>query len=280
MIEVRFSTYSPADLPSSTRPAPAKKRRLSQRKGISSSRKAPRGLPASAASRSASSSAWSSSRSASLMIAAARSPGVVAAQPGKARFAAATARSTSSSAESCISAIASPVAGFVTSSVSPSAASTNSPSMKFWSLVLVAVAMCLLSLCGDAQDVLYGRVLHARALRDRGMGDLAVGHVNSRLQTRQLLDRSLQAMVGQGEHVRQRGVREREGRGNGHGTRHVCNAVMGDAVDLVHRVGVGRGMRGLEAAALVDRYVNQHGALLHQAALVAFYDVGGASVEE
>ena len=67
-------------------PAPPKKRRLSHMNGISSSRKALRGLPASAASRSDSSSACSSSRSASLRSAAARSPGVVAAQPGKARL--------------------------------------------------------------------------------------------------------------------------------------------------------------------------------------------------
>ena len=71
----------------------------------------------------------------------------------KARLAAATARFTSSSFESGISAIASPFAGLITSSVAPSAESTNSPSMKFWSLVLVAVAMCgssLLVLGDDA----------------------------------------------------------------------------------------------------------------------------------
>ena len=131
MIEVRPETNSMDALPSSTRPAPAKKRRLSHVTGISSSRNALRGLPASAASRSEISSACSSSASASLSSAAARSPGVVAAQPGKAFFAAATARFTSSSVESGISAITSPFAGFVTSSTAPSAASTNSPSMKF-----------------------------------------------------------------------------------------------------------------------------------------------------
>ena len=77
------------------------------------------------------------------MSAAARSPGVVAAQPSKARLAAATARFTSSSVDSGISAITSPLAGFGTSSVAPSAESTNSPSMKFCSLVLVVVAMVL-----------------------------------------------------------------------------------------------------------------------------------------
>ena len=60
-----------------------------------------------------------------------RSPGVVVAHESKARLAAATARFTSSSFESGISAIGSPFAGLITSSVAPSAASTNSPSMKF-----------------------------------------------------------------------------------------------------------------------------------------------------
>ena len=55
------------------------------------------------------------------------------------RVAAATARSTSSAVDSGASAIASPVAGLRTVSVAPSAGSTNSPSMKFWSLVWCAV---------------------------------------------------------------------------------------------------------------------------------------------
>jgi hypothetical protein len=52
-----------------------------------------------------------------------------------------------------MSAITSPLAGLVTSSVAPSAASTNSPLMKFWSLVLLMVAIAgphLLALGGDA----------------------------------------------------------------------------------------------------------------------------------
>ena len=149
--------------------------------GISSSRNALRGLPASAASRSESSSACSSSASASLMSAVARSPGGVAAQAGKARLAAATARFTSSSADSGISAITSPVAGFVTSSVAPSAASTNSPSMKFCSLIVVAIAIVppvldstvTARLSRYAQHVFDGRVLHADALRDGRVRDLA-----------------------------------------------------------------------------------------------------------
>ncbi len=146
--------------------------------GISSSKKALRGLPASAASRSDSSSACSSSRSASLLMAAARAPGVVRAQPSKAAFAAATARFTSSSVDSGISAITSPLAGFTTSSVAPSAASTSSPSMKFCSLVLATVAIGP-SLGGDAEDVLDGGVFHAGALSHGLVGDLALGHVHA-----------------------------------------------------------------------------------------------------
>ena len=131
MIEVRPSEYSPAALPSRLRAAPAKKRRLSAMNGISSSKNALRGLPASADSRSASTSAFSSIASASLSSAVDRSPGVVVDQPSNAARAAATARSTSSEEESGACAMTSPVEGLITSSVAPSAASANSPLMKF-----------------------------------------------------------------------------------------------------------------------------------------------------
>ena len=127
--------YSPAARPSMQRAAPAKKRRLSAITGTSSSSTALRGLPASAASRSAISSARSSIRSAIRSSARARSPGGVAAQPSKASFAASTARSTSGLVESGASAIGSPLAGLITSSVPPSTGSTASPPMKFFNLV-------------------------------------------------------------------------------------------------------------------------------------------------
>ena len=92
--------YSPAARPSIVRAAPAKKRSWSAITGISSSTTALRGLPASAASRSAISSPRSSIRSAIRSSARARSPGGVAAQPGKAPLAAATAASTSGLVES------------------------------------------------------------------------------------------------------------------------------------------------------------------------------------
>src|SRR3954454_6538170 len=122
--------YSPADLPSSTRAAPAKKRRLSAETGISS-RALESGLPTFFDSSSASSSALSSIASASFNSASPRSPGVVSSHSGSAFLAASTARSTSAWVPLGTSAITSPVAGFKTSIVAPSTASTHSPPTKF-----------------------------------------------------------------------------------------------------------------------------------------------------
>src|SRR5919204_6726247 len=120
--------YSPVDLPSSTRAAPAKKRRLSTHTGISSFAYES-GLPTFRDSSSASSSACSSIRSASFSSSSARSAGVESSHAGSAAFAAATARSTSSAPQRGTSAITSSVAGLMTSIVSPEAASTHSPPM-------------------------------------------------------------------------------------------------------------------------------------------------------
>jgi hypothetical protein len=122
--------YSPADFPSSTRAAPAKKRMLSAETGISS-RAYERGLPTFRDSISASSSALSSITAASFSRASCRSPGVVSSHSGRAFFAASTARSTSPCVPFGTSAITSPVAGFSTSIVPPSTASTHSPPTKF-----------------------------------------------------------------------------------------------------------------------------------------------------
>src|SRR6266542_1144886 len=122
--------YSPADLPSSSRAAPAKKRRLSEQTG-SSSFAYVSGLPTFCDSSSASSSVCSSMASASFSSASARSAGVVSSHSGRADFAASTALSTSVWEPRGTSAIVSPVEGFSTSIVAPSTASTHSPPMKF-----------------------------------------------------------------------------------------------------------------------------------------------------
>src|SRR3954451_11113743 len=122
--------YSPADLPSSTRAAPAKKRRLSAETGISSRAEAS-GLPTFCDSSSASSSALSSIAAASLSSASERSCGVVSSHSGRAALAASTARSRPACVPRGTSAIVSPVAGFSTSMVPPSTASTHLPPTKF-----------------------------------------------------------------------------------------------------------------------------------------------------
>ncbi len=89
--------YSPADLPSSTRAAPAKNRKWSEAYGISSSIVSASGLPVSRHSTALISSIRSSIASAMRSRARARSCGVVSQpQPSKAASAAAYARSTSS----------------------------------------------------------------------------------------------------------------------------------------------------------------------------------------
>src|SRR5438046_7102184 len=133
--------YSPADLPSSTRAAPAKKRKLSEQTG-SSSFAYESGLPTFRDSSSASSSVCSSLASASFKSISARSPGVVSRHSTRAFFAAWTARSTSSALAFGTSAITSPVAGFRTSIVSPPAESTHSPPTRFWCFDTV-VLTCL-----------------------------------------------------------------------------------------------------------------------------------------
>src|SRR5580765_7010585 len=121
--------YSPAERPSRTRAAPAKKRMLSEHTGISS-RAYDSGLPTFRDSISASSSAFASSTSASLSRTSARSAGVDSSHSGSAPFAAATARPTSSASQRGTSAIVSSVAGFSTSIVSPATASTHSPPIR------------------------------------------------------------------------------------------------------------------------------------------------------
>ena len=81
--------YSPADLPSSTREAPAKKRKWSEAYGISSDIVSPSGLPVSRHSTALISSTRDSMASAIFSSAWARSFGVVSPQASNAASAAA-----------------------------------------------------------------------------------------------------------------------------------------------------------------------------------------------
>src|SRR5829696_3843760 len=140
-MEVYPSRYSPADLPSSTRAAPAKKRIWSAIAGISSSMVSPMGLPVFSDSARTSSSARSSMASASLSRASCRSLGVESRHDSKALSATSNARSTSVPPETGASAKASPVAGLMRSEDRPSPASTRSPPTKFCSLFFLVSTM-------------------------------------------------------------------------------------------------------------------------------------------
>src|SRR6478672_2668060 len=111
--------YSPADLPSRLRAAPAKKRRLSAENGISS-RETINGLPTLLDSICASSSALSSRICASLCRSSERSFGVASSHSGSARFARSTVSSTSSAVMFGTAPIVSAVAGLMTSIVAMS----------------------------------------------------------------------------------------------------------------------------------------------------------------
>src|SRR5438034_9519077 len=106
--------YSPADLPSRLRAAPAKSRRLSAQNG-SSSRETISGLPTFCDSICASSSALSAITSASFKSSSERSPGVASSHSGSAALARSTTASTSSADMFGTAANLSPVAGLTTS---------------------------------------------------------------------------------------------------------------------------------------------------------------------
>ena len=135
---VKPLVYSPAALPSTTRAAPAKKRRLSTLNSTSKSA-TPLGLPTFADSSLDSSGAASSILAAHFQSIALRSPGVVCDHSPNASRAAATARSMSASVPFGTSSIVSSVAGFMTGVVSPSAASDQSPLMNMRRRVAVRV---------------------------------------------------------------------------------------------------------------------------------------------
>ena len=135
---VWVATYSPAALPSTTRAAPAKKRTLSTVNSTSKSA-VPFGLPTFACSRADRVSASFSIASANAWSALERSWGVDCDHVSNARRAAPTARSTSDASPFGTWAISSSVAGLMTASVSPEAASVHAPSMNIWWRVAVSV---------------------------------------------------------------------------------------------------------------------------------------------
>jgi hypothetical protein len=104
------------------------------------------------------------------------------------------------------------------------------------------------------------------------MHDLAVADIEACGEMRIAIERR-QAVVGELDDEGQRGVVERLRRSHWHRTGHVGDAIVDNAVILESRVGVRRRPRRLEAPALVDRHVNQHGAPLHVFEHVAAHEL-------
>ncbi len=94
--------------------------------------------------------------------------------------------------------------------------------------------------------------------------DIQPGH-----QVRIVLAGLFPALVGEGQQEGQRGVAKCQGRGARDGARHVGDAVVHDAIDIINRVLVRGGFRGLEAAALIDGDVDKDRTGLHRLELGA-----------
>lgn len=92
-----------------------------------------------------------------------------------------------------------------------------------------------------------------------GIGDAASVDIEPGAQM-PVFGNRLEAAVGELQSVLECRIVERVRRRDRHRPRHVRNAVMHDAFDLIGRFGVRRRMRRLEAAALVDRDIDNDGA--------------------
>src|SRR5437899_2119325 len=164
-------SYSPADLPSRMRAAPAKKRRLSTMNGMSAA-DTEIGLPTSIDSSLVSSSASASSASASFSIMAERSFGGVSNHTSSYAFcAAATARSASSGVATGISAMTSPVAGLMSGAVSPEEESTHSPPTNicpFFTVVAMALPSSIPTALPTPSPTLSLSPRPSRAARRKG----------------------------------------------------------------------------------------------------------------
>src|SRR5450631_689405 len=131
MNEVWSARYSPADLPSRWRAAPAKKRIWSTIGGISSARVTATGLPVLALSTATRSSARASRASAIRNKARLLTDGLASRQPGKAAAAAPMAVSTSLAPDTGDSRYSSPVLGSTSRAAAPSFVATYVPPTKF-----------------------------------------------------------------------------------------------------------------------------------------------------
>ena len=162
--------YSAADLPSSMRAAPAKKRIWSTAGGISSLIVSAIGLPVFWLSTATNSSARDSSASAILSRARCRSDGVVSRHDSKAVAAAPIAASTSAAPETGAVANVRPVVGSIRSAEPPSFVSTNSPLTKLRKLVIFGLPYVAVGHSYHVKRHPYA-ILATESVADKGAAD-------------------------------------------------------------------------------------------------------------
>ena len=95
------------------------------------------------------------------------------------------------------------------------------------------------------------------------MSDVALIGVDALAQRGMALAGPLQSVIRQFQQIREGRIGEREGGGVRHRRRHVGHAIVQHAIDEVDRLGVRGGVRGFEAAALIDGDIHHHRAALH-----------------
>ena len=119
-----------------------------------------------------------------------------------------------------------------------------------------------------------GERLQPQRAGHRRVHDLAGHDVEALGEARIVGQRPVDAVGGQGGDVGRGGGAQGVGRGQRRGARHVGDAVVDDAVDDEGGIGVGGGVAGLEAAALVDGDVHQHRARAHPLEVGAGHQLG------
>ena len=108
-----------------------------------------------------------------------------------------------------------------------------------------------------------GGVGHVECFGYAAVCDFSVNHVDAFCKCRVVLACLAPSFVGQRYGIGQSGVGERHCRRERYGAGYVGHGVVYYSVDNLGRFGVGGGMRGLKASALVDGHVDHHCARTH-----------------
>src|SRR5665213_3167489 len=104
---------------------------------------------------------------------------------------------------------------------------------------------------------------HSESFGHTRIGDLALDDIEALSQRRIIAQSLLPTLVGKKQSVREGSIRERQRGGTGHATGHIRYAVVDHAVHHIRWILVCSSVDRLEATALIDRDIHDHGPLLH-----------------